>query len=434
MRLKVERENETDNNLIKIGIVILLLISFFISFRGINYIYLALQVIAILCILISEKKISRYQQLMPATALLCIVIIIGNRNARLLHGSFFTDFRICTALLFYIFLYERTNWYDTLIKWLIILGIFYGVSTLYLHLFPDAYYHYVVPLFGDGSVSLVKRGYAAGFSMHYSTTAIYHAVTLGIPACVFVRKDCLESKHRVFFILLSILIYTGVLLTGKRAHSIIIPICIVFCYYFFSPDKKISTKAKTIGGILLFLGILYICIQLVPSLNNVLIRFQSKIDNEDIISGRDKLLQDCLYLFSDNPIIGSGWGSFMYYTHLGVENAHNVYAQLIAENGILSIPFFTFIFGNIWHTGKAVVMIAKENIKLDRSTLICMNYSFYIQIFFALYCFTGNPLYDFQFVFPYMIGCAIGENAYNAFVICDRTLEKSKSWKYIKVI
>lgn len=434
MRFKRKCEMESDSSLNKIGIVLLLIISFFIGLKQLNYVFLTFQVVAILCILISEKKIDKHQQLMPLVAISCILIIICNRNARLLHGSqsFLLDLRICIAFLFYVFIYKRANWYNALIKSLIILGVFYGITTLYLYIYPDIYYRYVVPLFGNGMVNIVKKGYAAGFSRHHSTTAIYHTITLGISACAFVRKDYIENKQRRLMILFAIVLYVGVLLTGKRAHSIFIPICIIICYYYFSPNKEIGTKVKIIGGILLFAGVLYIGIQFIPSLNNVLIRFQSKIENDDITSGRDKLLQDCLYLFIDNPISGSGWGTFMYYTQSGMENAHNVYAQLISENGLLSIPFFVFIFGSFRHTSKAIRFIVIEKKQLNRSFFICLIFSLYIQAFFILYCFTGNPLYDFQVVFPYILGCAIGENAYRTSFDSNQVLKKTTSWKYIK--
>ena len=434
MRQKVEFERERNNSLNSIAIVLLLIISFFIGFKQLNYAFLLLQITAILCVLVSEKKIDRHQQMMPVVALLCIIIIICNRNARLLHGSFsfLLDLRICTGFLIYFFICKRNNWYNALIKALIVLGVFYSVTTIYLYLFPDVYYRYVVPIFGNGMVNLVKRGYAVGFSRHHSTTAMYHAITIGIPACALVRRDYVNGKKKIIMILFVTILYIGVLLTGKRAHSIFIPICIMVCYYFFSQNRKINTQAKILGGILLFLGIFYISIQLIPSLNNVFIRFQSKIENDDITSGRDKLLKDCLYLFSDNPVIGKGWGTFMYYTQSGMENAHNVYAQLIAENGLLAIPFFVFIFGSVCHTGKAIHIIVDEKIEHDKSFLICLIFSLYIQVFFVLYCFTGNPLYDCQVVFPYILGCAIGENAYRITINKKQSLTKPTLWKYIK--
>lgn len=433
MREKIE----TDNTFIKAGLIILLFISFFIGFQEkysfVKNAYLILQIIAVLCIMISEKKIRIDTKTIPMVALICIIIIICNRNARLLHGSFALDSRICTAFLVYFLIYRKTSWYNTLIKSLIILGIFYGFTTIYLYIYPQAYFRYVVPLFGTKMEDLYQKGYAVGFSRHFSTTAIYHSVTLGIPVCVFVRKNNIGNKQKVLFAFLSVILYIGVLLTTKRAHSIFIPISAVFCYYAFSKEKSIGTKAKIVGGILLFLVVIYISIQIVPSLNNILIRFERKIESGDVTSGRTDILQECKTLFIYNPIIGSGWGSFTYYTAYGVQNAHNVYAQLVAENGVLlSIPFYVFIFGSIWHTIKAAHIAAKGIKQLSSSFQICLVYSLYIQIFFVLYCFTGNPLYDFQFVLPYMLGCAIGENAYRICVVTDRTIANTTPWKTIR--
>lgn len=430
--IRIERDS-----FIKIGIVILLFIAFFIGLQErysyIKAAYTGLQIIAVLCILVSERYISRNQHNMPIIALLCIIIILCNRNARISHGSLALDSRICTAFIVYFLACRRTNWYNTLIKSLIVLGAFYGITTIYLYIFPEAYTRYVVPLFGTGMEGIFQKGYVVGFSRHFSTTAIYHAVTLGVSICIFVKKNLFDRRQKILLLTLSIIIYIGVLLTGKRAHSIFIPISVIICYYFFSSDRKINNNIKVLGGILVFLGIFYIGTQIIPSLNNVLIRFQIKMERGDITSGRNYILQDCESMFLDNPLIGKGWGTFTYYTHTGVQNAHNVYAQLLAENGlILSIPFFAFIIGSIVHTTKAIHVITIEKRKIHTSFFVSLIFSLYIQIFFVFYCFTGNPLYDFQYVLPYMLGCAIGENAYSTFVACDLKDMELKSWKTIR--
>lgn len=434
MRLEINRYN----TFVRIGIFLLLFISFFIGFQEKHHFvknaYLIMQIVAVFCLLIAENVISRDQKMLPIIALLCIAIVICNKNARLAHGSFAVDSRICTAFLVYFLINRRTDWYKTLIKSLVVLGIFYGVTTVYLYIFPAAYSRYVYPIFGQEStiVGTVQKGYAVGFSRHFSTTAIYHTVTLGVPICVIVKKGILEKKHTKLMFFLIGLIYIGVLLTGKRAHSIFIPLAIIVCYYIFGSGKKMSVTFKIVGGIILFLGMFYICAQIIPSLNNVMIRFQNKIERGDITSGRDVMLEECKFLFINNPIIGSGWGSFAYNTVTGVKNAHNVYAQLFAENGlVLSIPFFIFFIGNIWHTCKAINIIIKKEKRITNTFMICLIYSLYIQVFFILYSFTGNPLYDFQFVFPYILGCAIGENAYRVFYISNQAICKQK-WKTIR--
>jgi len=42
-----------------------------------------------------------------------------------------------------------------------------------------------------------------------------------------------------------------------------------------------------------------------------------------------------------------------------------------------------------------------------------MNFSLAMQIFFILYGFTGNPLYDREMFVPYFIACAISVNYAN---------------------
>ena len=108
---KVEYEKGQDSILNKLGVVMLLIISFFIGLKQLNVVFLMFQIAAVLCILISGKRIDRSQHMLPVVALLCIVIIICNRNTRLLRGSysFLLDLRICTGFLFY-FMIDKSNW------------------------------------------------------------------------------------------------------------------------------------------------------------------------------------------------------------------------------------------------------------------------------------------------------------------------------------
>lgn len=435
MRIEIDR----DSTLAKAGIIILLFVSFFIGIQErhsfVRLVYLIMQVVAIICILISGRIISRSQPILPKLALLCIMIIICNRNARLSHGSYSMDFHTCIAFLCYFLLYRKNNWYKAFLKCLITLGLFYSVTTIYLYLFPAAYSRFVYPLFGQESTitGTVQRGYAVGFSRHFSTTAIYHTVTLGIPISVLVKREVFENRQKYFMFLLLTLLYIGILLTGKRAHSIFIPFAVIICYCLCGSGKRINTLAKVIGGVFAFIVIIYVCIQIIPSLSNVIVRFQNKIEHGDITSGRSVMIEECRTLFLSNIFFGGGWGSFSYYTATGVKNAHNVFVQLLAENGmILSVPFYIFVFGNIWQTGKAILVIIKEKKKLSKSFMICLIYSSYIQLFFIMYCFTGNPLYDFQCMLPYILGCAIGENAYRIYVVSNRAIARNTTWKTIR--
>lgn len=405
---------------LKIGIVLLLIYAFFIGLftRYMpDVLQLAFLMLALFCIIVGKKSIKKKQAAMPVLSLFCMLIILLNRNARFLQGAVSLDLGILIALMAFFFLCDTDKWFACYSKTMIYLGIFYAATTIFLFLFPSVYTRFVAPLFYGNAmqygIRLAEGGYAVGFSSHYSTTAIYLAVTISIPIVVLFRKDIVQEHMKKYALLLTALLFVSVLLTGKRAHSVFILFSGIVAYYFLNREKKLKRVFYLFGGVCALLVVFIIAAQFFPALLNILTRFQMTMERGDITSGRGELYQECFEMFQSNPLFGTGWGSYTYYTRSTLLSAHNVYFQLLAENGILlSIPFFCFIFGNYSHVVK---VSSKANIFVQnnqKAELAMLASALFTQTFFILYCLTGNPLYDFQMFFPYILSCAIGEYFY----------------------
>ena len=135
---------------------------------------------------------------------------------------------------------------------------------------------------------------------------------------------------------------------------------------------------------------------------------------EDSSLGRNARMLLALNLFLQNALTGIGWNGFTYYYNATFGdwlNVHNVYLQLLCEEGLLfSLAFFAFFIVSFLHAWNALKQSRVQ--KLDGINESLLLYSVYIQAFFLLYSLTGNPLYDAPFLFPYIFGCAFGEYYY----------------------
>lgn len=405
-----------------LGILMLLLYAFFLGLfiRYIpNIINFVLLLFGVLCIVAGNKKINIKQPVISWFAIVCILIVLLNRNARFSNGFFRIDFCIVISLITYILICSSDKWHKSYTSIMFFGGVFYGVTTIFLFLFPDIYMNYVLELFSGNTMNtnirLIEGGYAVGFSSNFSTTAMYIAVTISIPIVVFLKKDLFDKKVQKGFYFLTIILYVAVLLTGKRAHSLLIIFSGIIAYWYLNREKKIYSLFYVIGGVCTIMVVFYISAQIFPPIYNIVNRFESKMASGDLLSGRGELIRECLTMFEQNPIFGTGWGSYTYHTSSGLIDAHNVYMQLLAENGILlSIPFFGFIICNYLHVVK-VAMKADIFVKHNKcKELGILSSALFLQTFFVLYCFTGNPLYDLQIFFPYILSCAIGEYFYRS--------------------
>lgn len=92
-----------------------------------------------------------------------------------------------------------------------------------------------------------------------------------------------------------------------------------------------------------------------------------------------------------------------------------------------SAILFVFVFSLI-HSIKTLKIVAIEKIQ-DKEIRFSLVYAVFVQVFFLLYCLTGNPLYDAPTLFTYIFGCAIGEYYYKIIVsykMIESPIEKTK--------
>ena len=371
-----------------------------------------LAITLLLCIVISilkNKKITAY-----TLYLLMMAIMTLNSNYNLENKSINSFLNFLSAILVCALAYKDIDWAKKALKYMSIVYVFYSAVTIIFKFMPDFYLSNVVQLFPDRKTQLINTynsGYMPGLTNHYSTNAMLIATGLCIEISKYMGGAEFTKKNKLIIILHIV----ALLLTGKRGHIIFILVAFLITYYFYKSDKNIIKRFFiVIGVVILILIIGSIAIKIFPDLGTFIYRFQAKIEQDDITSSRTRFWDLALELFSEHPILGIGWAQFQYYSETILNykaHTHNVFLQLLCESGIVGFVIYLgwFIY-SLYITIKVYKYSVKNNLK---ENLGLLSFSMLIQIFFLLYCITGNPLYDAEMYIPYFIGCSIAIYYYN---------------------
>lgn len=347
-----------------------------------------------------KNKISKNSILILGVTLLVMIMTLMN-NYYLKNGQ---ELRVAFYVLYLIlpFLVSRSE--DVLEAFCKVIPIFFIehiIATYIGVLFKDFYVNNIIPIICNGRSLCVAsgnvfHGYIPGVTSHFSTNAIYLSI-----ASLFIYAKYLTKQKRVnllFFVIAIVALFVA----GKRAHLIFTILCCLFMYLYNKRSGKIYNRIiKMMFGGVLAIICLMILSKFIPEILNVVNRFQSLIDNGDVLNGRDKLYNLAFSLWDRHLIFGNGWGAFSHYYQLTLYSygevsyidAHNVFIQLLCEVGIIGFLFIVGIMLIILF--KSFKLIKNDSFNNIYNSIV-LKFCFMYQIFFILYCFTGNPLYDPQ--------------------------------------
>ena len=116
-------------------------------------------------------------------------------------------------------------------------------------------------------------------------------------------------------------------------------------------------------------------------------------------------MEYCFCFFLKKPIFGWGFG---YYSNMMDINVHNVYIQVLCELGIVGICiFFAFIFSSVL---SVFIKFEKKYFLANNEEKLRLVFSSFIQLFFIMYCITGNPLNDLNIFGVYFFAICMVQN------------------------
>lgn len=334
-----------------------------------------------------------------------IFILYNNWNFKV--GSYFIEIIHISIFIFYFLYRDDLNYIKPILNLMLFYAIFYGIFTILFFIFKDFYVSKIIPIFDiDTQATLImiyNQGGVSGLTTHYSLNAIY----LSIGVLVAFSKYISTGKKKN--LILMCLIFICLLITGKRGHSLFVFLSLLISYLIIKRNKFLNSfKILFVTAISIFS--IVILSSYIPGIGNVLNRINEQSQTGDISSGRYVFWTLALSMFPQHPIIGVGWDGFKYYylSQTGIIiNVHNVYIQLLYETGVVGFTVFMVIFNAFLLRIIKCANYKNQNTQINICYLL---YSLGIQLFFLLYCFTGNSLYDAQVFLPYIIGGMISYN------------------------
>lgn len=300
------------------------------------------------------------------------------------------------------------SWVKSCLKTLVAFAVFHAFCTIVFWLVP-ALYPPVKSAFFSGSY--MARDYRSGFTAHYSTNSIYLSLGLVCWCCGLVGR---RKKARFKDSILGLILLLALFLTTKRGPLVASVAAIVISYLFVNRKKLTGTMFKTLAVAAIAVIAVGVFATFVPAVQATLERF-IELSDDGTGNGRSYLYECAWSMFHANPLLGCGWGTYSkyvattslgaMYSNLGFSSmsAHNVYLQLLAETGVIGLisfvfPAFVSIFVAMHHSESQV----EERLYGDSFCLwACLG----MQVYFQIYCFSGNPLYDPQCYIPYFISC-----------------------------
>ena len=394
-----QRRNKSDSYAF-IAVILFSLYSFYYSLLERNYvIQMVLFGFSILFgffSILTEKiylKIQKRLLKFMAGWLLIILFFLIFRN----WWSVISTIKWCWSIFIVFCICQNSRRLRGIYKTIIIIGFPHVIATLFFFVFQNLY-PIMYNVFGrwPGGTRDGRLGFRAGISNHFSLNGIYIAIVF---LCCFAYTFCSYKKRKKFSPILGVItliVFFSLVLTMKRAHLLFSIIAILLGVFIFAQNISVKQLISFIAILLILCGIFLWAYRTFPEIDMALSRFEN-LDEDGNLNIRFAMWNYALRLFSRNPLIGIGWGGFSASSGYGM-NAHNVYIQLLAETGFLGFNIYMFTLILL-----VINLIRGCRLNMKRCCYDELYFSSFasllILIFYILYSFSGNCLFDGTFRF-----------------------------------
>ena len=300
---------------------------------------------------------------------------------------YFIRYVIYTALLFFV---PKPNVGDKMISLEKAYGTICGISYLLM-----------VPFKGASIGGLLGNYQAVGMMM--SITAFIYMIDY------FEKEnDWTKRKNLLGFIFCVLCVFV----TGKRTFSMLAVLSFVLVFVFTKKKDKLKDFIKIGITAAAGIAIAYICFEPVRNLADRLI-FADYTDQYTFSSGRNILWAMALDVFRGHKLTGIGFGCFPQYTaryyagnsHAGKWHPHNIYYGLLSNVGIIGTTLFlAFVIVALIYTIYTMrKMYRTQTTELKR----IMMYSLMMQLWFVIYGYSGNAIFDANEMYFYVMAIAL---------------------------
>ncbi len=241
-------------------------------------------------------------------------------------------------------------------------------------------------------------GYLTGLSMQNGIAVWFCAILLSYSMGQILTHK--RMGYRQFFVIcLGIL---SILLTKKRAILLAAAVASYFLYLAFNRNKVTATFRLLLIS-LAFVALGVVAYHTIPQFQFM---WDKTFHSDRMLSGRETMWEDMIAMYSSAPLIGVGGGTCTYLYGYG---GHNCYLQLLGEYGIIGLILFLLAFGLPY---LRALFRTKKFLKANRYTkeAECLLTSLFMQTVFFIYCFSGNPVFDYVFFLMEIINIAVAQN------------------------
>lgn len=321
-------------------------------------------------------------------------------------------FRQMAFFIIWIVIFNQFKLTEHILAWIIGIGFINVLATFFFYLNPSAYnimlkiYGFVPPGTVGGTL-----GYRAGLADHYSQNSIFISIIiLGLGS---VLVTCLNEKnkgksHRILVLfILFILSTAAMLLTAKRGPLVFSVFALIIVYFIGNKENFSKNIFRFTIIVLTLVALTLIAINYIPELSVTFERLGDSGD-DDNSQARFEMWELAFRIFKENPIIGKG--TYSYREEYAVAfpslddrysklNTHNVYIQVLAENGIIGFGLFLLSASiTVFQTVRLIFNLKKWK-SCSFAAYATALFALSMQVYFFIYSITGNCLYDIVFAY-----------------------------------
>lgn len=251
--------------------------------------------------------------------------------------------------------------------------------------------------------TLITGSHSGGLVGNYQFAGMMMSISFG----VFLTDYYFEKNNMNLFGLA--LTFIALLTSGKRTFSLLALLAYLLIFLISKNKDKRKKFIYMTGSLIMIVFIAYFTIPSVRLVAERLIAYSG----DTTYNGRSYFWTAAIDIYEENKAVGIGMGCFSHYFdafyhrlgNMEAYDAHNIYIQMLAELGIVG----ELLFVSLFTTGliKTFLLLKKESIRKNKKCMYILCYSLYIQLWFIIYGFTGNPLYGAGQCFFYISAVAM---------------------------
>ena len=395
---------------------------------------------------VTDKKLCLYKtEIQPIEWLLILTLIVMFVTTKNINENLTYIIRYAVLVLIVILMKYDEEFFHIIFYCILAAGIVHVIATLWFYFDTDFYMSNIYPHFNSSQRAhlyeqVQKNHHAVGLANHYSQNGIYMAISLCASFALCFRKP---GKNILQKVLLLSVAFFSLILTGKRG-VLIFSVFAMLVSYIICKKGALANKLVTVLFILSSIALVVYALSfyvegVAAAFERITAMFSARNETSDISNGRFKLYAIAWNFFKESPILGIGWREFskevvnFYNQDSVLRDAHNVFLQLLCETGIAGFSVFVSLFiSAITQTVQLVIKNTKNMLCLSDNTKMVLIFSLCYQVFFLTYCITGNPLYDLETVYIYIISVGFSAGIYFGHKEEIGKIKWQSSAKYLK--